>query len=95
MVQENCLEQLKWTAARPALLPGVALALAFAVATPAAAQDNWCIQLTNDSGAMRCGFATFEDCSRVRGYGAGFCVTSPYGGTTASTPARPRVRRTR
>jgi hypothetical protein len=82
--------------AGPALLPGVALALAFAVATPAAAQDNWCIQLTNDSGAMRCGFATFEQCSAVRGYGGGFCVTSPYGtGPLTPTPTRPRARRNR
>jgi hypothetical protein len=75
------------------------LALALAAATPAAAQDNWCIQSTGDSGTMRCGFATFEQCSAARGYGGGFCMTSPYAtrpsaGFTA-TPARPRARRVR
>jgi Protein of unknown function (DUF3551) len=91
----HCLGRLGRAAARTALLPGVALMLALAVATPAAAQDNWCVQLTNESGALRCGFATFEQCSAARGYGGGFCITSPYSGSGAPSATRPRPRRTR
>jgi hypothetical protein len=36
---------------------------------------------------MRCGFATFEQCSLARGYGTGWCVTSPYGGSVADADA--------
>jgi hypothetical protein len=95
MSQRNYLDRLGWAVLQTALGPGTALVFALAVASPATAQDNWCIQLTNDSGAMRCGFATFEQCNAVRGYNGGFCITSPYSGSAAPTSARPRARRNR
>jgi hypothetical protein len=82
--------------ARTALLLGAALTLALAVAAPVAAQNNWCIQSMGESGTIRCGFATFEQCNAERSYSRGVCITSPYAGSASTpTPTRPRARRNR
>jgi len=64
---------------RTIVLTLVLTAAALAIhARPAAAYDYpWCAQYTDFSGAMNCGFNTFQQClATVRGIG-GYCVANP------------------
>jgi hypothetical protein len=82
-------------AVRAAPAIGALLSLVIGASAPAAAQDNWCIQFSTDQGALRCGFATYQQCDAARQLAKGICVNSPYAGSAAPTSTRPKARRDR